>query len=99
MAGALNQGPGEGGEEEDHGQVQHGHEEREVEALRGPNQKAGVEGLQPLSLLIMVAGAKPVLCMRSQLYGNPMQTRGVEATQKWQPRDSILAQFRHYHPC
>lgn len=51
------------------------------------------------SLLIMVAGAKPVLCMRSQLFGNPMQTRGVEATQKWQPRDSILAQFRHYHPC
>lgn len=33
VAGALNQGPGQGGEQEDHGQVQHCHEEWEVEAL------------------------------------------------------------------
>lgn len=33
VAGALNQCPGQGGEEEDHGQVQHGHEEWKVEAL------------------------------------------------------------------
>lgn len=33
VAGALNQCPGQGGEEEDDGQVQHGHEERKVEAL------------------------------------------------------------------
>ena len=40
VAGALNQGPGQGREQEDHGQVQHRHEQGEVEALRG----AGARG-------------------------------------------------------
>lgn len=35
VAGALNQGPGQGREQEYHSQVQHGHEEGEVEALYG----------------------------------------------------------------
>lgn len=39
VAGALNQGPGQGREQEDHGQVQHRHEEREVEALRSPKHR------------------------------------------------------------
>lgn len=40
VAGALNQGPRQGGEQEDHGQVQHRHEQGEVEALRA----AGARG-------------------------------------------------------
>lgn len=36
VAGALNQGPRQGGEQEDHGQVQHRHEQGEVEALGQP---------------------------------------------------------------
>lgn len=63
VAGALNQCPGQGGEEEDHGQVQHGHEERKVEALWGPKQTAGVERCHTAPLSPVVAGANAVLCM------------------------------------
>lgn len=44
VAGALDQRPGQGGEQEDHGQVQHRHEEGEVEALYGAQSTAGRPG-------------------------------------------------------
>lgn len=44
VAGALDQRPGQGGEQEDHGQVQHRHEEGEVEALYGVQSTAGRPG-------------------------------------------------------
>lgn len=41
VAGALHQRPGQGGEQEDHGQVQHRHEEGEVETLHGAQSTDG----------------------------------------------------------
>lgn len=57
VAGALNQCPGQGREKEDHGQVQHGHEERKVEALWAQSrQQEWRDATQLLYPLLMVAG-------------------------------------------
>lgn len=46
VAGALNQRPGQGREQEDHSQVQHCHEEGEVEALYGVQSTGGAGGVE-----------------------------------------------------
>lgn len=92
-AGALHQCPGQGGEEKDHSQVQHGHEEWKVEALWGPKQIAGVERchMDPTSLPYggmgpfycipspLVTGANPVLCVTPW---NKWLVPTVEVTQR-----------------
>lgn len=58
VAGTLNQRPGQGREEEDHGQVQHGHKEREVEALWTQSRQQGWrEATQPLCFLTVTTSA------------------------------------------
>lgn len=46
VAGALNQRPGQGREQEDHSQVQHRHEEGEVETLYGVQSTGGAGGVE-----------------------------------------------------
>ena len=62
VAGALNQGPGQGREQEDHGQVQHGHEEGEVEALHGAQAQSTDGGA------VTACRRPPGSCLPPRLY-------------------------------
>lgn len=72
VAGALSQGPGQGGEQEDHGQVQHCHEEGEVEALGSPSTQWSASMTAypypaPQLLLAWLRVQGPLQCLRGPL--------------------------------
>lgn len=80
VAGALDQRPGQGGEQEDHSQVQHRHEEGEVEALYGAQSTAAGRSLDAAltSAPHLVAGALSQCSLRALWGLSPaLQSLGI----------------------